>query len=91
MPYLSVCGDDDLSQVVVHGGHGLADGVQGHVHLPLHPVAVGEQAHQLHDDLRTAKRTTAPTLVIRDGREKFFENVAEVVTRTRRLPPGTTL
>lgn len=22
--YLSVCGNDDLSQVVVHGGHGLA-------------------------------------------------------------------
>lgn len=52
MLYLSVRGDDDLSQMVVHGGHGLADRVQGHVHLPLHPVAVWQQTHQLHHDLQ---------------------------------------
>lgn len=52
MPYLSVGGDNDLSQVVVHGGHGLTNTVQSHVHLPLHPVAVRQQAHQLHHDLR---------------------------------------
>ncbi|TNN83792.1 hypothetical protein EYF80_005968 [Liparis tanakae] len=48
--------DDDLSQMVVHGGHGLTDGVQGHVHLPLHPVAVGEKTYQLHHDLHTRHR-----------------------------------
>lgn len=69
MLYLSVCGDDDLSQVVVHGGHGLADGVQGHVHLPLHPVAVGEQAHQLHDDLHAAKKNSIDTRY-NDSQEK---------------------
>lgn len=50
-PYLSVRGNDDLSQVVVHGGHGLAHAVQSDVDLPFHPVAVGKQAHQLHHDL----------------------------------------
>lgn len=53
MLYLSVRADDDLSQMVVHGGHGLADRVQGHIHLPLHPMAVGEQTHQLHYNLHT--------------------------------------
>lgn len=38
--YLSVRADDDLSEVVVHGGHRLADRVQGHVHLPFHPVTI---------------------------------------------------
>lgn len=54
--YLSVCGDDDLSQVVVHGGHGLTNTVQSHVHLPFHSVAVGKQTHQLHYDLWSKKK-----------------------------------
>ena len=49
--YLSVRADDDLSQMVVHGGHGLADTVQSHVHLSLHPVTIGEQTNQLHHNL----------------------------------------
>lgn len=56
MAYLSVCGDNDLSQVVVHGGHGLANTVQSHVHLLLHSVAVGKQTHQLHYYLRSKNK-----------------------------------
>lgn len=58
--YLSVCGNDDLSQVVVHGGHGLAHTVQGHVHLPLHSVTVGKQTHQLHHDLGDKREREKP-------------------------------
>lgn len=57
--YLSVSADDDLSQMVVHGSHGLADSVQGHVHLPLHPVAIREQTHQLHYNLERRKNKKA--------------------------------
>lgn len=71
MLYLSVRADDDLSQMVVHGGHGLADRVERHVHFPLHPVAVGEQTHQLHHNLHTPE-----TLVI-----KCSQKVSKVVTR----------
>lgn len=60
--YLSVGGNDDLSQVVVHWRHGLAHAVQSHVHLPLHPVAVGQQTHQLHYNLRA--RDQAQHIVI---------------------------
>lgn len=58
--YLSVCGNDDLSQVVVHGGHGLAHTVQSYVNLPFHPVAVGKQAHQLHHNLGNRDIVTRP-------------------------------
>lgn len=56
--YLSVLGDDDFSEMVVHGGHGLADRVQSHVHLPLHSVAVREQTHQLHHNLHGRNNTS---------------------------------
>lgn len=56
MVYLSVSADDDLSQMIVHGGHGLADSIKGHVYLPLHPVAIWEQAHQLHHNLDRKKQ-----------------------------------
>lgn len=75
MLYLSVRGDDDLSQMVVHGGHGLANAVQSHVHLPLHPVAVGEQTHQLHHDLHSRNDTT------------HSSNVSKAVTRQGHLLP----
>lgn len=42
--------------MVVHWRHGLADRIQGHVHLPLHSVAVREQSHKLHHNLDDRKQ-----------------------------------
>lgn len=58
--YLSVCGNDDLSQVVVHGSHCLAHTVQSHVNLPFHSVAVRKQTHQLHHNLGKRHIVTHP-------------------------------
>lgn len=75
--YLSVRADDDLSQMVVHGSHGLTDRVQGHVHLPLHSVSVGEQPDELHHDLVGQNQQR----LIRFPVRKVSGNVSQVVTR----------
>jgi len=49
--HLPVGADDDFSEVVMHGRHGLADGVQGHVHFLLHPVTVRQELDHLHHHL----------------------------------------
>lgn len=46
--HLPVGADDDFSEVVMHGCHGLTDCVQGHIHLLLHPVTVGQELDHLH-------------------------------------------
>lgn len=59
--HLPVGADDDFSEVVVHGRHGLADRVQGHVHLLLHPVAVGQELDHLHHHLQRGQSQRAST------------------------------
>lgn len=40
----------------MHGRHGLADSVQGHVHLLLHPVTVGQELDHLHHHLEHGQK-----------------------------------
>lgn len=53
--YLSVSGDDHLSQMIVHGGHGLTDRIQCQVYLFLPLVAVGEKTNHSHNSLQIGR------------------------------------
>lgn len=80
--YLSISAYDDLSQMIVHGGHGLADRIQRHVYLFLSPVAVGKKANQPHYNLQK-QRTHS---LYSDSKSLYLQDVLKVVTRLPNVP-----